>query len=65
MEHPKQGDQEEYLGIKRFRHVESAELEITLKKVMKTCEVELAVKTKARKVLKPPLRTAGPMSLRV
>ena len=27
----------------------------------KTCDCELAVKTKARKVLKPPFRTAGPM----
>ena len=37
----------------------------TLKKVVKTCDVEKAVRMKARKVLKPPLRTAGPMSRRV
>ena len=37
----------------------------TLKNVVKTCEVEKAVRMKARKVLKPPLRTAGPMSLSV
>lgn len=33
-----------------------------LKNVVKTCEVEKAVRMKARNVLKPPLRTAGPMS---
>ena len=37
----------------------------TLKKVMKTCDVELAVRMKARKVENPPLRTAGPMSTSV
>ena len=37
----------------------------TLKNVEKTWEVELAVKMNARNVLKPPLSTAGPMSLRV
>ena len=36
-----------------------------MKKVMKTCEVEAAVRMKARNVEKPPLSTAGPMSTRV
>jgi len=32
-----------------------------LKKERKTCDEDPAVKTKARNVLNPPLRTAGPM----
>ena len=34
---------------------------LTLKNVSKTCEFELARRIKERKVLKPPLRTAGPI----
>jgi hypothetical protein len=34
---------------------------LTLKNDRKTCEEDPAVKTKARNVLNPPLRTAGPM----
>ena len=36
-----------------------------MKKVVNTWDVELAVKMKARNVLKPPLRTAGPIPFRV
>ena len=36
----------------------------TLKKVEKTWDLELARRMKARKVEKPPLNTAGPMSAR-
>lgn len=36
----------------------------TLKKVKKTCPVEKAASARARKVVRPPLRTAGPMVTR-
>ena len=38
--------------------------ENTLKKEMKTWEVEAARRTRARKVVIPPLRTADPMVVR-
>ena len=37
---------------------------LTLKKVLKTYDVEAAKSMNAKKVLKPPLKTAGPISLR-
>jgi hypothetical protein len=36
-----------------------------LKKVRKTCELDVMSRQKARKVEKPPLNTAGPMSTRL
>ena len=36
-----------------------------LKKVTKTCDVEKARRTRAIKVVTPPLRTAGPESTRL
>ena len=36
----------------------------TLKKVFRTCPVEKAPSAKARNVVRPPLRTAGPMVMR-
>ena len=39
--------------------------QLTLKNVRKTCEAEVDVITKAKKVLNPPFMTADPMSDRV
>ena len=36
----------------------------TLKKVLRTCPVEKEPSERARKVVRPPLRTAGPMVMR-
>ena len=36
----------------------------TLKKVLRTCPVEKDPSARARKVVRPPLRTAGPMVMR-
>ena len=36
----------------------------TLKKVRKTCPVDREQRARARKVVRPPLRTAGPMVIR-
>ena len=36
----------------------------TLKKVLRTCPVDKDPSARARKVVKPPLRTAGPMVMR-
>ena len=38
---------------------------LTLKKEMNTWDFDPTVKMKARKVLNPPLRTAGPISVSV
>ena len=36
----------------------------TLKNVRKTCPVDMEQRARARKVVRPPLRTAGPMETR-
>ena len=36
----------------------------TLKNVRKTCPVDMEQRARARKVVRPPLRTAGPMEMR-
>ena len=36
----------------------------TLKNVRKTCPVDMEQRARARKVVRPPLRTAGPMVMR-
>lgn len=43
----------------------SLSVQLTLKNVRKTCEAEVDVITKAKKVLNPPFMTADPMSDRV
>ena len=63
MEQTKKDSQKKHLAFKTILHNPKFNATQTLKKVTNACPVDPPTKTKAKKVVNPPLKTAGAISI--